>query len=73
MTRASKPITFTDPVAMQEGEMETETIYTRVYSTISPPEDATTADQMRLVESSDVLAFWNDPAEDVYSEDDNAL
>lgn len=34
------------------------------------PEDPTPAQSMRLTEASGVLAFWDDPAEDVYGPDD---
>ena len=34
------------------------------------PGDATTADQMNIVEVSGALSFWDDPEEDRYGHDD---
>ena len=51
-------------------ELRTETSYEGSSSTIMYPSDATTDDQMNIVEASGTLDFWNDPAEDVYSEND---
>ena len=53
------------------GELQTETVYERVNAgTLSSPDDATTDDQMNLVESSGVLNFWDSPDEDIYREAD---
>ena len=71
MTELERPFTIIPPVDAEISEVKTVPIYS-VSSTICPA-DATTLDLMYLVESSNVLAFWNDPAEDVYGEDDNAL
>jgi hypothetical protein len=34
------------------------------------PEDATRRQWMRLIETSRAFDFWNDPAEDIYTEED---
>lgn len=61
---------FISPEASQEAEAKTETVYERVASTIVYPSDATTLDQMNLVEASSTLDFWADSNEDVYDEGD---
>ena len=35
-----------------------------------PADDWTTEEQMRLMETSGALDFWNNPSEDIYNEDD---
>jgi hypothetical protein len=71
MIELKEPFTIIPPVDAEITEVRTEPIYT-VSSTIYPA-DATTLDLMYLAEKSGVLDFWNDPAEDVYGEDDNGL
>jgi hypothetical protein len=34
------------------------------------PSDPTADQMMRIIENSDVLDFWDDPAEDIYTLDD---
>lgn len=71
MTEVKEPFTIILPFNMEIAEFKTEPIYS-VSSTVYPA-DATTRDQMHLVETSGILEFWNDPAEDAYNEDDNGL
>lgn len=56
--------------SVKEDQEQVETIYDVVSSTIVSPADATTRDQMNLVEASGVLDFWHDPEEDIYDETD---
>lgn len=71
MTELKEQIRFSTPVPVKIGEAKTEPMYS-TSSTIYAA-DATTRDQMYLVESCGVLEFWNDPAEDVYSEGDDGV
>ncbi len=73
MTGTNQALNFNPGVSVGDAELETETVYSRVYCTITYPADATTDDQMKLVEASGALEFWNDPAEDVYDERNNGL
>ena len=63
-------IAFPESVLLTDDELRTETIYVRASSTIIHPPDATTQDQMNIVEASGSLEFWNDASEDVYGEHD---
>lgn len=38
--------------------------------TVISPADPTPAQNLRLIEQSGVLDFWDDPAEDMYSDND---
>lgn len=72
MTSIRKPETlnFTDPVSVTDDELKTVTVYKHVSSTISYPAEASTEDQMNLVEASGTLDFWNHPEEGVYDNDE---
>ncbi len=70
MPAANNQLSFPDPVLLSDDELRTETIYVRTSSTIIHPPDATTQDQMNIVEASGSLEFWNDSSEDVYGEND---
>lgn len=70
MPATTNPIDFHDPVLLNDDELRTETIYVRTSSTIIHPPEATTQDQMNIVEASGSLEFWNDSSEDVYGEND---
>ena len=70
-TREPEALNFVQPVSVIDDEFATETIYSRVSSTISYPADASTEDQMNLVEASGSLDFWNHPEEDIYNEIDS--
>lgn len=61
-------IIFREPAVLKEEEFRTQTRYIRVYTTL--PEEVTTGDVMNLIEASGTLDFWNDPEEDIYSEQD---
>jgi len=61
-------IIFQGSATLTEEELQTQTMYVRVYANY--PEDVTTDDVMHAIEASGTLDFWNDPAEDVYSEQD---
>ncbi|MCP4593297.1 MAG: hypothetical protein GY842_21380 [bacterium] len=63
-------ITFLDSASVTKAELETLTFYRAVSARIPTPPDATTLDQMNIVEVSGALDFWNDPQEDVYDETD---
>ncbi len=73
MTEASKTINFVPAVSVEDTQLQTETVYIRLFATFSYPEDATTEDQMRLVESGGTLDFWNDPGEGIYDETGDGL
>lgn len=67
----TEPLNMRLPPAVMEEEFQTQTVYmsyTRVVH--SPPDDASTADQMNVVEASGTLDFWNDPEEDIYTGND---
>ena len=68
MTTLSNKFEIKPVRTVTENEWTTETVYKRVYSVVSSPADATTEDQMKIVESSGVLQFWDDPDEDIYDE-----
>lgn len=53
-----------------EADLQTQTVYRRCFRVIVHPADASTVDQMNVIEISGTLDFWNDPAEDVYTEKD---
>jgi len=53
-----------------EESPPTYTIHSGVTVTVVNPPDITTVDCMNAVEVSGVLAFWNDPEEDNYNDQD---
>lgn len=61
---------FPPSVMLKGDDLQTETSYNRKSATIEYPADATTEDQMNIVEASGTLDFWNHPEEDVYGETD---
>ena len=63
-------IDFHESVLLTDDEFRTETICVPASSTIIHPPEATTQDQMNIVEASGSLEFWNDSSEDVYGEND---
>jgi hypothetical protein len=65
---AVQRINFKDVPPLREEEFTTQTSYIRSSATYW--EDVTTHDVMRAIEASGTLDFWNDPEEDIYSEDD---
>ena len=65
---ATEKLAFPSPVVVCDEELKTQTLYCRAVRTITYPADATTEDQMSVIEASGALDFWNDPAEDIYSE-----
>ena len=55
----------------EAGEEQPETsIGNAIFIPVSAPSDPTCKQSMRLVEQSGVLRFWDDPAEDIYTDDD---
>jgi hypothetical protein len=56
--------------AESTAERATVTEYGAIAQRWSVPDDATTAQYMRVVEMSGVLDFWDEPDEDVYTLDD---
>ena len=70
MAAINNALNFVPPVDAMDDDFETETSYCRVSSVICYPSDASTEDQMRLVEASGTLEFWDDPSEDIYTEND---
>lgn len=67
-------LSFPCPVSITEDEFGSETAYFRVHKTFTQPSDATTEDQMNVIEASGVLDFWDHPEEDAYNENnDDAL
>lgn len=58
----------TETVRVMAEEFETHTSNDALF--ISHAVDITTEDVMRAIEASGTLDFWNDPAEDTYSEQD---
>lgn len=65
-----KELELPKPVSVTREDFETETAYFRVQATISHPSDASTDDNMSIIEASGTLEFWDHPEEDVYSEKD---
>lgn len=63
-----RPLNFPGPSTLKEEEFQTQTSYDHLSATYS--EDITTDDGMRAMEASGTLDFWNDPEEDLYSEQD---
>ena len=61
-------IRFHGPATLTEEELQTQTKYIRVYANY--PEDVTTENVMHAIEASGTLDFWDDPEEDVYTEQD---
>lgn len=70
MTMTKNSLIAVPSVDVLDSDFETETTYFRVSSTICNPSDATTADQMHIVEAAGTLEFWDDPSEDIYKESD---
>ncbi len=68
MPQIKDSFTVIPPIDAGITPIQTIPMYTTA-ATVNPA-DATTQDQMRLVETSGILEFWNDPAEDVYEDDD---
>ena len=52
------------------NEDQPETVSGAMILPVGAPSDPTAKQQMRLVEQSGVLDFWDDPEEEVYSDDD---
>ena len=52
-------------ITVTESDLRTLTIYQTDYVTIEHPPDASTLDQMNVVECSGTLEFWNDAEEDI--------
>ncbi len=67
---ANSEIKTIPSVSVSDDELQTQTTYHRYYGTIVHPSDATTIDQMNVVEISGTLEFWGDPEEDLYAESD---
>lgn len=67
MAVPDQPLQFTSAV---EDQVETQTGYNSYTERIVSPADASTQDQMNIVEASGTLSFWDDPAEDQYSGQD---
>jgi len=67
---ANEPMTMIPSASVSAEELGTQTVYERRSEIISQTEDASTADQMGIVERSGTLEFWEDPAEDIYDPDD---
>jgi len=59
---------FEEVATVMEDEFITQTKCDSVCATYF--EDITTDEVMRAIEASGTLDFWNDPEEDVYSEED---
>jgi hypothetical protein len=59
-----------EPVTVIESELRTRTSYVRAVGYYSEPPDLTTIEIMNAIEASGTLDFWNDPEEDIYSEQD---
>ncbi|MCO6436453.1 MAG: hypothetical protein J5J06_05145 [Phycisphaerae bacterium] len=51
---------------VSEDELSTQSSYAVPSAVVTCPADATTVDQMNIIEASGVLAFWDDPEEDRY-------
>lgn len=58
------------PVTVTANELETRTSYVRAVGHYSEPPDLTIIEIMNAIEASGALDFWNDPEEDIYSEQD---
>lgn len=67
---AAETIKFSRPSRVVHNDGETETIPNEHYNQIVTPSDATTQEQMFIVETSGTLRFWDEPEEDCYSESD---
>jgi hypothetical protein len=52
------------------AEYDSVTMYETPSTVIVSPPDATTADQMSIIEVSGSLSFWGAPEEDRYTHDD---
>ncbi len=70
MSAVHQELNFPPPASLHDEEFQAETRYERASRTIVHPADATIQDQMNIVESSGALAFWSDPAEGIYCEND---
>lgn len=69
MTAAEK-LNVVMPAAVTDDELQTQTVYVSYTGFVSSPPDASTADQMNVVEASGTLDFWDDPEEDGYTGND---
>ena len=56
-------------LAARDAEIPTETVSGSIQQTI-PPDDPTSAQMMKLIESSGTLDFWYRNEEDGYTEED---
>jgi hypothetical protein len=65
---AKNSINFENASTVLDEELITQTTYVRVSANYS--DDVSTFDVMNAVEAAGTLDFWNDPEEDIYSEDD---
>lgn len=63
-------VKYIPAAVLTDDEFQTQTVYIRYARTIVHPEDASTIDQMNAIEVSGTLDFWNDPGEDLYTEND---
>lgn len=70
MPTKADELRFLPSITLLDDELGSETSYQRAVSTIVHPLDATVQDQMNIVEASGSLSFWDDPAEDIYNEND---
>lgn len=59
---------FVSPAKVCDEDLNFETFYLSQSKTIVYPTEISTQDQMNAIEASGTLDFWNDPAEDIYSE-----
>ncbi len=64
------PVFSIKPVTVSANEFKTRTTYVRAIGYYSEPPDLTTVEMMSAIEASGTLDFWNDPIEDIYSEQD---
>lgn len=69
MTLAN-PIIFSGGIRIVDNEYDTETYPTEFVGRIVTPSDATTEEQMSIVEASGTLSFWEEPEENCYDESD---
>jgi hypothetical protein len=68
--KAAEHMTILPSHCVHQEELQTQTTYVRVSSTITTPRDADTEDLMAAIEASGTLDFWNEPAEGGYRADD---
>ena len=70
MTMREELLVVKKGVAVSGNETQTQTVYASYTGIVSSPSDETTFDRMTIVEASGSLEFWNDPGEDIYTEND---